>query len=46
MYAKEGVETSIELKTSYKAVLLIITGLLIILGLTPGILVGLDGFKI
>jgi len=46
MYAKEGVEISIEVRTSYKAVLIIITGLLIILGLTPGILVGLDGFKI
>jgi NADH-quinone oxidoreductase subunit N len=46
MYAKEGEEPSIQIGLFYKTVFIIITGLLIILGITPGILVGLDGFKI
>jgi NADH-quinone oxidoreductase subunit N len=46
MYAKEGETSPLSIGTFYKALLIIITGLLIIMGLTPGFLVGLDGFKI
>lgn len=46
MYAVEGQEATIQIGTFYKTILIIITGLLIILGLTPGLLIGLDGFKL
>lgn len=45
MYAKEGQESAIEISYLYKAILVIITGLIIIMGLTPGLLV-LESFNI
>lgn len=45
MYAKEGEESVIEISSLYKAILVIITGLIIIMGLTPGLLV-LENFNI
>lgn len=45
MYAKEGEESVIEISYLYKAVLVIITGLIIIMGLSPGLLI-LESFNI
>jgi hypothetical protein len=45
MYAKEGEESSIEISYLYKAILLIITGIIIIMGISPGLLL-LESFNI
>ncbi|MBX9852668.1 MAG: NADH-quinone oxidoreductase subunit N [Cytophagaceae bacterium] len=46
MYAKEGAASPLMLTTFHRALLIIITGLIIIIGLAPGILVSMDNFKI
>jgi NADH-quinone oxidoreductase subunit N len=45
MYAKEGEETGIEISYFYKAILVIITGLIIMMGISPGLLL-LESFNI
>jgi NADH-quinone oxidoreductase subunit N len=39
MYAKDGVSAQIEIRPLFKAVLVIITAIIVILGLTPGLLI-------
>jgi NADH-quinone oxidoreductase subunit N len=46
MYAREGEYSLIQVNSLYKTVLIIMVGLIIILGLAPGLLIGFENFKI